>query len=135
MLRNFKDLIDMAHAQEEPQRLLLVLAKTDGKGSNGQSQKTGTISPIVCADKLPDDIESFAALVAEADGITKDWDMILFAGLSGSGGQPPSSEEAQPHLDKMVNDVQSGQDLSRYFILDRDEQIVTMQLRDGVMSF
>jgi len=135
MLRNFKDLIDMAHAQDEPQRLLLILAKTDGKGSNGQSQMTGTISPVVCADKLPDEIESFEALVAEADEITRDWDMILFAGLSGAGGQPPTSEEAQPHLDKMVNDVQSGQDLSRYLILDRNEHIVTMQLRDGVMMF
>lgn len=133
MLRNFQDLLDMAGMQDEPQRLLLVLAKTDSETINGSSQRTGTISPVICNDKLPSEIESFAALVAEADEVTQDWDLILIASLDGERGQAPSSEQAQVHLNKMVSDVQNGQDLSRYLILDRQEQVVTMHLRDGVM--
>ncbi|MBK1705007.1 hypothetical protein [Halochromatium glycolicum] len=133
MLRNFQDLLDMAAMQDEPQRLLLVLAKTDSESTNGSSQRTGTISPVICNDKLPSEIESFAALVAEADEITQDWDLILIASLDGERGHAPSSEQAQAHLNKMVSDVQNGQDLSRYLILDRQEQVVTMRLRDGVM--
>jgi hypothetical protein len=133
MLRNFQDLLDMANAQDEPQRLLLVLAKTQPVGTNGQSQQTGTIAPVICTDKLPSEIDRFATLVSEADAVTEDWDMVLVASLEGVDGRAPTSEEAEPHLDKMVNDVLTGQDLSRYLILDRDEQIVTMQLRDGVM--
>lgn len=133
MLRNFQDLLDMANAQDEPQRLLLVLAKTQSAGTNGQSQQTGTISPVICTDKLPSEIDRFATLVSEADAVTEDWDMVLVASLDGADGRAPTSEEAEPHLDKMVNDVLTGQDLSRYLILDRREQIVTMQLRDGVM--
>jgi len=132
MLRNLQDLLDMACAQEEPQRLLLVLAKTQSTAS-GPSMETGTLEPVICTDKLPSEIHSFGALVAEADAVTPDWDMVLIASLDGTEGLPPSSEASAPHLDKMVNDVLTGQDLSRYLILDRDEQVVTMELRDGVM--
>lgn len=132
MLRNLQDLLDMAYAQDEPQRLLLVLAKTQSRAS-GATMQTGTLTPMICTDKLPSEIDSFVALVAEADEITPDWDMMLIASLDGAEGRPRTGEEAAPHLDKMVNDVLTGQDLSRYLILDRDEQVVTMQLRDGIM--
>ncbi len=133
MLTSFHDLLEMAKIQDEPQRLLLVLARTEAKGSNGKTHHSGTISPIVCTDKLPDEIESFAALVSEADEVSKDWNMVLVASLGGADGEPPTSEAAAPYLEKMVKDVMTGQDLSRYLILDRDEQIVTMELRDGFL--
>lgn len=132
MLRSFHDLLEMAKIQDEPQRLLLVLAKTESKSSNGQTQRTGTIAPVICTDKLPAEIDSFASLVAEADEVTQDWDMVLIASLDGAEGRAPTSEEAEPHLDKMVNDVMTGQDLSRYLILDRNEHVVTMHPRDAV---
>ncbi|MGB5833154.1 MAG: ribonucleotide reductase subunit alpha [Thiohalocapsa sp.] len=123
----------MANQQDEPQRLLLVLAKTDSKDLGHEGQRSGTISPVVCVDKLPEEIESFESLVAEADQFSSDWDMILCAGLSGADGKPPTSVEAEPHLDKMVEDVRMGQDLSKYLILDRNEHIVNMQLQQALV--
>lgn len=49
------------------------------------------------------------------------------AGLSGTNGQAPSEEDAEPNLNKMTNDVANGADLSRYVVLDRQEQAMDIQ--------
>lgn len=129
MTSHFDDVIAMAKQQDEPQRMLFVLAKTDSKELGHGGQRSGTIQPVIYVDKLPDEIESFESLVAEADQLTSDWDMMLCAGLGGAQGKAPTSSDAEPHLNKMVEDVRSGQDLSRYLILDRDACVVNMQLQ------
>lgn len=130
MISKFSDLLDMAAEQEQPQRLLFLFAKAEGGSNNPkkkQKQQRGTISPVMCVDKLPEELPSFAALVDEADSISRAWNFIIIAGLMGEGGKAPSSEEADPYLNQMANGLSMGEDLSRYVIFDREENPIMMK--------
>lgn len=130
MIKTFNDLIQTAQAQSQPQRLLFLFAKTEAeKKKKSKKQQRGTITPVMCVDKLPSEISSFKALLAEADQISTAWDFIFIAGLSGHDGQAPSTEDAEPHLNKMANDLMGGQDLSQYMIFDRKENPIMIQGR------
>lgn len=128
MSNMFKELLQMARTQTEPQRMLLLFAKADEVTSKKKSKESkGTISPVMCVDKLPEELSTFDALVQEADSVSKDWDFMLIASLSGEGAITPSSEDAEPFLNQMTNDVASGNDLSRYVIFDRQQNPIVMQ--------
>ena len=130
MISKFSDLLEMAVSQDEPQRLLFLFAMAEGGSSNPKKQRKqqrGTISPVMCVDKLPDEIESFEALIKEADNISQDWNFILIAGLAGENGKAPTTEEADPYLNQMANGLTMGEDLSRYIIFDREENPIVMQ--------
>lgn len=125
MINNFSDLIRMATEQADAQRMLLLFAAAESEGkSPDQQAERGTLAPVMCVDKLPTDIKSFSALVAEADSISQAWDMIFVAGLSGKGAIAPSEKDAEPYLNKMTSDIKTGQDLSQYLVFDRAENIV-----------
>jgi len=117
----FAKVLASAQEQSAPQRLLFMLAQSETT-SKADSQAQGTISPLMCVDKLPEELSNFKDFVAEADTVSQDWNMIFIAAMPGENGITPSSEDAEPVLNMMVNDLVSGQDLSRYLILDRDEQ-------------
>lgn len=117
-------MIDAAEAQDQPQRILIMLAKSEIETNCTDKGISGTISPVICVDKTPDEITTFEDFVTEADSINSDWDMMFIAGLAGENDQMPSSEDADPILNKMVNDLVSGQYLSRYLIIDRNGQPV-----------
>ena len=132
MISNFTELLTAAAAQDQPQRLLLLFAKAESSGKknkkgNKHKEQHGTLSAVMCVDKLPEEIASFQALVDEADSISKAWDFIIIVGLSGKDKAPPTSEEAEPYLNQMVNNLASGQDLSQYVIFDRQEAPVMIQ--------
>ena len=107
---NFTKLVQAAKAQAEPQRLLFLLAKSERTNKSKKSRARGTIAPVACVDKLPQELTTIKKFSAEADQISTDWNMILIAGMNGSDGQAPSSEDAEPLLNKMANDLLSGQD-------------------------
>jgi hypothetical protein len=125
----FKQLLKAALAQPQPQRLLFLLAKAERTNHQKQEVAKGTLTPVMCVDKLPEDLSSYNELITEADTINADWDLMLIAGMNGERGLPPTAEEAEPLLNKMANDVVHGQDLSRYLILDRKENIIEMVAR------
>ena len=129
MHSNFQKLIGAAQNQAQPQRLLFLLAKAERNNNPKKSTAKGAITPVMCVDKLPEELTTFADFVAEADGIDTSWNMILIAGLNGENGQAPTTDEAEPLLNKMANDVMQGQDLSRYLILDREENQIEMMPR------
>jgi len=129
MISTFTELLTAAIEQDEPQRLLFLFAKTEREDpSNNKKDQHGTLSPVMCVDKLPEDIESFSTLTAEADSISTDWDLLITVGLSGKGGMPPSEEEAEPFLNKMANDLSSGQSMSQYLVFDRSENQVLIEV-------
>ena len=117
-------MVDAAEAQDQPQRLLIMLAKSEIETNDKEEGMSGTITPVICVDKTPEEITTFEDFVTEADSINADWDMMFIAGLAGENNQMPTPEEADPVLNKMVNDLMSGQDLSRYLVLDRNEEPV-----------
>lgn len=127
MVSNFQSLISAAKQQPQPQRLLFLFAKAETEASGKSKQQRGTLSPLMCVDKLPEELSNFSAFSDEADSISPDWDFMLAAGLSGQNGKAPSSEEAEPFLNQMVSNLTSGQDLSRYVIFDRNDNPVLIQ--------
>ncbi|PCI72011.1 MAG: ribonucleotide reductase subunit alpha [Gammaproteobacteria bacterium] len=124
MSSNFKKMIDAAKAQEQPQRILIMLAKSEVEENDKEKGMSGTITPVICVDKTPDEITSFEDFIKEADSINSDWDMMFIAGLSGENNEMPTPEDADPILNQMVNNLMSGQDLSRYLVLDRNDDPV-----------
>lgn len=129
MIENFDDLLKYANEQKEAQRLLFLFVKANTtKKSRKRDDKRGTLDAVMCVDKLPEEIPSFAALVEEADSISKDWDMVFTSGLSGEVGKAPTTEDAEPYLNQMTNDLMSGQNISRYLVFDRNEQPIIMEV-------
>lgn len=125
MISNFLELIKAAEDQKEPQRLLFLFAKADkSKKKKNKSHQKGTLTPVMCVDKLPAEITDFDSFVAEADSISKEWDFMLTAGLNGIGGVAPTTEEAEPYLNQMTNQLASGGDISQFIIFDREESTI-----------
>ena len=72
-IEHFDDLLRIARAQPEPQRLLLVFASADLPDQPSPRQQAqfaqaqgGTLEPLLCVDKKPAEIASFAALLEES---------------------------------------------------------------------
>lgn len=128
MISTFSELLTAAIEQDEPQRLLFLFAKTQTEDSSQNNDQHGTLTPIMCVDKLPEDIESFKTLAIEADNISSDWDFMITVGLAGKNGMPPSEEEAEPFLNQMANDLTTGQSMSKYLIFDRDENQILIEV-------
>jgi len=127
MVSNFQSLINAAKQQAQPQRLLFLFAKAESEEKATSKQQRGTLSPLMCVDKLPEELSSFSAFKDEADDISPDWDFMLAVGLSGQNGQAPSSDDAEPFLNQMVSNLTAGQDLSQYVIFDREDNPVMIQ--------
>jgi len=127
MISNFSELLKAANEQDQPQRLLLLFAKAESTSKKKKQTQHGTLSPVMCVDKLPADIASFSELSKEADSVAKDWDFVFAVGLSGQNGIAPTEEEAEPFLNKMTNDVTSGQNIAQYAIFDREENPIMIQ--------
>jgi len=127
MIKLFKDLLTMTKEQENPQRLMFLFANAEAKNiKKSKKHQQGTITPVMCVDKLPVEIANFDALVKEADSITKEWNFIFIASLSGENGEAPSTEDAEPFLNKMTNDVETGNGVNRYVIFDREENPIEL---------
>lgn len=127
MVSNFQSLITAAKQQSQPQRLLFLFAKAETEEDMKSNQQRGTLAPLMCVDKLPEELSTFADFSDEADSISPDWDFMLAVGLSGQNGKAPSSEDAEPFLNQMVSNLTAGQDLTQYVIFDREDNPVLIQ--------
>ncbi len=127
MITNFSELLVTASNQDQPQRLLFLFAKAQNEAKT-KNKQSGTISPVMCVDKLPEEMTSFKDFIKEADAINKDWNFIIIAGLNGTNGQTPTPEDAETHLNNMTKMLASGQNLSQFVIFDRDENPVSISL-------
>ena len=73
-----------ARTQAAPQRLLLVFAGAELPDDATAEQRTafeagqgGALVPLMCVDKRPEELDSFAQLCAEADGQHSGWRVVL----------------------------------------------------------
>ncbi|MFT6206389.1 MAG: hypothetical protein ACJA0T_000286 [Colwellia sp.] len=127
-MKTFKELLELTHEQEQPQRLMFLFANAESTNAKkSKKHQKGTILPVMCVDKLPEELTTFAALKAEADTIEESWNFVFIASLSGENGMTPSEDDAEPFLNKMVNDVQTGNNVGRYVIYDRDENPIELE--------
>jgi len=114
-ISTFGDLLRAAKEQAHSQRLLFVFAQagvpddaTAEQRARFESGQGGTLTPLMCVDKAPDELDSFETLQAESRQFGQAWDIVFVASLSGSGSVGPTAGEAQASLQRMVESIRSG---------------------------
>jgi len=112
---HFQQLLRAAAQQAQPQRLLFVFAAaelpqdaTPAQRARFEAGAGGELSPLMCVDKSPLELTSFDAFVAESREAGPPWQVVFAAGLSGSGGGPPSDEQVDQALQALVERVRDG---------------------------
>ncbi|MBN9367742.1 MAG: ribonucleotide reductase subunit alpha [Comamonadaceae bacterium] len=118
-IQHFDDLLRAARAQPEPQRLLMVFVGTELPEDASPEQRArfaqgegGALVPLMCVDKTPEELDSFATLAREAQQFEpphQPWRLVFAAALAGRGGQAPSSTDAEQPLQHMVESIKAGQ--------------------------
>ncbi|MDM0037534.1 ribonucleotide reductase subunit alpha [Variovorax sp. J22G21] len=115
MISSFNDLLRSAREQAQPQRLLFVFATaglpddaTPEQRESFQAGQGGTLTPLMCVDKTPDELESFDTLCEESREFGQTWDLVFTAAISGSAGLEPTSAQAEAPLQRMVESIKSG---------------------------
>ncbi len=125
-ISDYDSLLRAARAQSQPQRLLFVFLKATLPKDHGAVEASrfatgqgGALEPIMCVDKTPDELGSFADLVKESEQMNQEWHVVLVASLGGKNGKAPSAQDAERPLKMMMHSVEHGSDLSRYMAFDR----------------
>ncbi len=129
-IASFDDLLVAARRQDQPQRLLFVFANaelpddfTPEQRENFEANQGGSLAPVMCADKSPDDLHGFADLAKESQTFGNDWRIVFVASLPGIAGREPSTTDINHWLEKMVSNIKAGL-LDGYVPFDRDGNIV-----------
>lgn len=127
-LNHFDDLLRAARDQPAPQRLLLVFCgvelppdATPAQRERFAAGQGGTPEPLMCVDKAPAELASFAALAGEADAFGppgRPWGLVFAAALSGQDGRAPTSADAGPLLERMADSIRAGR-FGGYIAFDR----------------
>ena len=124
-LDDFAALLRAAHEQEEPQRLLFVFARRELGEHATTAQRDafargdgGSLQPVLCVDKLPHEVASFATLAAESATTGHAWDIVFVGSLEGRSGIVPNSDEADQPLRFMVNAINDGR-VGKFAAFDR----------------
>ncbi len=132
-ITTFDELLQAARQQPQPQRLLLVFAgatlpehATDEQRARFEDGESGELSPLMCVDQDPAELQSFQALVSEATTLDQPWVLVFAAALSGESGRPPADRVVSSALERMVDDVRNGE-LARFIPFDRQGQAVQVR--------
>jgi hypothetical protein len=132
-LTTFEDLLNAARQQPQPQRLLFVFAGAELPDDASPAQREafaagrgGALAPLMCADKTPDELASFDALVQESAQFGKPWAIVFVAGMSGSHGVAPTSAQADAPLQGMVEAIKAGR-IDSYLPFNREGQAVSLR--------
>ena len=103
-ITDYASLLHSARNQEQPQRLLFTFTQAQAQpGGQGKS-----LTPVMCADKLPDELGSFETLMEESKQMQTHWDVVFVGGLAGQGGQPPAAQDCEAPLRAMVTAIEQG---------------------------
>ncbi|MDR5866865.1 ribonucleotide reductase subunit alpha [Halomonas koreensis] len=128
-IHRFTDLLGEAHRQPEPQRLLFVMTRAELPDHPSEAQRAdfaagegGVLTPVLCVDKRPDELEDMAALAAEARETGMDWDIAFVAALS----DPDGRAEVEAPLQRMVESVKRGE-IDRFLAFDRQGEVVSFR--------
>jgi PAS domain-containing protein len=132
-IRSYSDLLTAARAQPTPQRLLFAFAAAqlpvDASLEQQQSyrqQQGGTLTPVMCVDKLIDDLTDFAQMVQEAQQTGAHWDLVFVSSMaarSSAAGEDDAAVEAG--LKKMLMAISNGQ-IDGFLAFDRDGRLLRL---------
>ena len=124
-ISSYADLLTAARMQKDAQRLLFVFTRAELPEEHGPGQKEdflagqgGALVPVMCVDKLPEELGGFEALVDESQHTGAEWDIVFVSAMSGVSSLPPSSDEAEHPLLMMVESIKNGR-LSNMLAFDR----------------
>lgn len=111
-IEHFNDLLAMARAQPEPQRLLMVFTTAECEPDATPEQRAahaagegGVLRPLMCVDKDPAGLKDFQALAAEARQAGPAWQLVFTAALAGR----TTASEIQRMLELLVKRVEAGE--------------------------
>lgn len=114
-ISSFDDLLMVARAQPEPQRLLFVFAGAELPDDATPEQRAGfergeggALVPVMCVDKAMDELTSFGALVEESREMGQSWQIVFAAALSGTGGRALTGDDAKESLKRMEDAIRRG---------------------------
>jgi len=133
-ISSFDDLLVAAKQQPEPQRLLFVFTRAELPPGSTAAQRErflagegGALVPVMCVDKAPDELLTFADLVQESHqfGQGKEWHIVFAAAASGSGGRELSSEAVEKALQGMVEAIKADS-LAAFAPFDKQGQAVKL---------
>ncbi|MCK0767477.1 ribonucleotide reductase subunit alpha [Chromohalobacter canadensis] len=132
-IANYAELLSEAHRQPEPQRLLFVFARAELPDNPDTQQQErfeqgegGVLTPALCVDKTLDELSDMESLVVESQRTGVTWDIVFVAALAGDGTNPPTSEEAERPLQRMVEALQMGS-IDNFLAFDRQGDSVDIQ--------
>jgi len=132
-ISSFEDLLRAARQQPEPQRLLFVFMGAELPEDSTPEQRQrfaagagGALVPLMCADKSPDELTTFAALAEESRLFGAEWTMVFVAGLAGQGGRALTHDDAEVPLQRMVDAIKAGSHGS-FIPFDRSGQPVRFE--------
>lgn len=132
-IANYAELLTEAHQQPDPQRLLFVFAKAELPDNPDAQQRErfeqgegGVLTPALCVDKTLDELSDMESLVLESQRTGVTWDIVFVAALAGDGVNPPTSEDAERPLQRMVEALQMGS-IDNFLAFDRQGKAVDIQ--------
>ena len=120
-MSKFQELLSMARYQPEQVKLLMLFTKANVENSHNDVNK-GVIEPVMCVDKLPDELLDYETLCREADAINKEWDLVFITSIAAN----VEASLIDKSMKSMVSDVQTGQNTAMYVVLDREDNLVEM---------
>ncbi len=134
-INHFDDLLQAARTQRERQRLLFVFAGAELPGDATPEQRArfaqgegGALVPLMCVEKLPEELESFAVLLQESqqfEQADQPWRLVFTAALAGTPGKAPTEADAEAVLQRMVEAVKTGA-FGAYLPFNREGQPVQL---------
>ena len=114
-IASFGDLLREAREQKDAQRLLFVFVAAGVPADASAAQQAsyeagqgGTLTPLMCVDKLAAELPSFEALRTESKLTQQNWDIVFVAALSGKAGIGPSATLTEAALQRMVEQIKIG---------------------------
>jgi hypothetical protein len=114
-ISTFDDLLRAAREQSDPQRLLFVFTNavlpddsTPEQRARFEAGQGGALMPLMSVDKTPEELSTFTALVEESRQFAPDWAIVFVASLPGRDGRAPTSKQADPSLQRMIESIKSG---------------------------
>jgi hypothetical protein len=123
---HFDRLLQAARAQSQPHRLLFVFAAaelpdkpTPEQAARFEQGRGGALSPLMCVEKAPGELDGFEALAAESRRAGPPWQVVFAAALPGRDGSPPASGQIEAALQSMVDSVRAG-GVGRFAAYGRD---------------
>ncbi len=107
-ITTFDELLTAARQQREPQRLLCVFAaselpadSTPEQAARFEAGQGGALAPLMCVDKTPQELASFAALAGEAQQFGQAWALVFVAAMA-------DGPDVEAPMQRMVEDIKRG---------------------------